>query len=474
MNNDFFQELEANAKQGSVSSIPTELMNSFLNEKELVPEIFDGPISGPMWEKVSKLKSLYRDKFDWSVYDKISQRYGDNQPRGGVVFKTTFKLVNYHTSCSKCHYAFEIDSYGRGCIHNCAYCYAKDQLTTHGFWNRPMPFPVDLAEVRKIMHTVFETDKPSKWRDVLSRRVPVRIGSMSDSFMWMDLKYKVTQELIRILNFYKYPHIIFTRSDLAAHDEYINLYDKDLVSIQFSICGNNENLTRVIEPGAPSVERRLAALKKLREAGFWTTVRMNPFFPIYPDGYFTDEASILARFGSRENVPRFNLFNWEMFDQLQEAKVPSVLAGVVRLSSKNINSMSQVTGIDFKSFFKPEMLQQRTDKHYSDKEIAYYYFRLAKEARARGIRFSTCYIGNGEKDYYQYQSLWSNKKDCCDAVTRVKAFQTTSQSVSWEERFKHAPCKETAEKSRVQESEMSGKFERLNSKDSVRDLELHP
>jgi hypothetical protein len=148
-----------------------------------------GPIEIQMRETLSKLVGTkYPDTFDWSMYDKIASRFGEQQPRGGVVFKTTLKLVNYHTSCSKCHYAFEVDSYGRGCVHNCIYCYAKDQLTTHGFWNRPMPFPVDLSEIRKIFYTVFETEKPSKWRSILEKRVPLRIGSMSDSFMWMEAK----------------------------------------------------------------------------------------------------------------------------------------------------------------------------------------------------------------------------------------------------------------------------------------------
>jgi len=110
---------------------------------------FDGPISGGMWKKLSRLKSAYPDSFDWSMYDKLHARYGEKQPRGGVVFRTTLKLLNYHSACSKCHYSLELDTYGRGCIHNCVYCYAKEQLSTHGYWNQPQPMPVDLSEIRQ-------------------------------------------------------------------------------------------------------------------------------------------------------------------------------------------------------------------------------------------------------------------------------------------------------------------------------------
>jgi DNA repair photolyase len=431
----------------------------------LRPMTYDGPISGKMWGKVTALNSSYPDTFDWSVYDQLYNRFGAEQPRGGVVFKTAMKLVNHHSSCSKCHHAFEIDAYGRGCIHNCTFCYAKDTLTQHGFWNKPMPFPIDLAEVRKIFYTVFETNKNSKWREILEKRVPLRFGSMSDSFMWMDRKYKISQELLKILNYYDYPHIIFTRSDLVGHDDYLRLLNKDLVSVQMSISGGNEHLTRLIEPGAPSVARRLKALERLADASIWTTVRINPMFPIYPDGYYTDPKSVAERFGSLEHAPKFELFDWSFIEQLKSAKVPSILAGFVRLSSTALNSMSRETGIDMRAFFKPELLKGHGDKRFSDSEIAYYYKKVQAECIKQGIRFNTCYIGNGEKDYYQYQDLWANKKDCCDAVGNVPSFKTTSQTVPWETRIAHAPDKAMALQSIEQEKKLEIEFAHVLTKD---------
>ena len=267
-----------------IGSTPLETqLNSGLQEPPSM-----GPIEIKMRTKLKRLKDTkYPDNFNWAVYDKIAARFGDTPPRGGVVFNTTFKLVNHHSTCTRCHYAFEIDSYGRGCFHNCLYCYAKEQLYAHKYWNEPMPFPVNLAEVRKVFYTVFETNKETKWRHILEKKVPLRIGSMSDSFMWIDKKFGITKELLNILNFYKYPHVIFTRSDLIAESEYLNLLDPKLCSVQFSISGGNDKLTKLLEPGAPSVQRRLAALSKLSEASIWTTVRINPLFPIYPDGYLS-------------------------------------------------------------------------------------------------------------------------------------------------------------------------------------------
>lgn len=214
-----------------------------------LPGDFDFPetIPTPKYDKIRAkadellLKSNYKSKFDFEVFKSLEERFGLEQPRGGVVFSTTFRLVNAHTSCQQCLYAFEIDTYGRGCTHDCVYCYAKQQLTQHGSWNKPFPMPVDISDIWNTFYTVFETDKKNKWRDILEKRVPLRIGSMSDSFMWMDKKYKVTQELLKILKHYNYPYIIFTRSDMVATSPYIDLLDPDLCSIQMSISSINDD-----------------------------------------------------------------------------------------------------------------------------------------------------------------------------------------------------------------------------------------
>ncbi len=440
------------------TSLPKVISLPLGQKREVLSEArhFEGPISGPMWKKVRSLKSSYDDKFDWSIYDKIAARFGDKPPRGGVVFKTTFKLLNHHSSCSRCHYSFEIDCYGRGCTFNCLYCYAKEQLFAHKYWNQPIPFPVDLSEVRKVFHTVLETDRRSKWRSIIENRIPLRIGSMSDSFMWMDRKYGVTKELLNILRFYKYPHIIFTRSDLIADGEYLDLLDPRYSSVQFSISGGNEKLTKLLEPGAPSVARRLEALKTLSESGIWTTVRINPLFPIYPDGYFSDRFSVKKRFGSVENIPKFELFDWSFVEELAQSKVPSIVVGFVRLSTWNMNNISKATGIDIKSFFRPDLFQGNEDRYFSDSEIAFYYKKIQGLAATHKIRFNTCYIGNGIKDYFQYQDLWSNKQDCCDSKGNVARFKNSSQDISWDERIQHASCKDSARLSQQldQKSEM--------------------
>lgn len=430
-------------ESNNVASLPFTGLPS--DERKLpIPEI-PTPKSDKIFEQVEKLKkvSSYNSQFDFETYRKLELRFGLEQPRGGVIFNTPFKLVNSHHTCQQCLYAFEIDTYGRGCTHDCVYCYAKAELTVHGYWNKPFPMPVDVSDIWKTFYTVFETDKNSKWRSVMEKRIPLRIGSMSDSFMHMDQKYGVTKELLRILDYYKYPYLVFTRSDLVAHDDYMNLLNPDLCSVQMSISSTNDEMNKLIEKGAPSAKRRLKALQKLTQNGFWTTVRLNPFFPIYADGYFTDPNF------DRDNMPEpFHYSSFEMIDEIAEYGVQSVLAGMVRLSAFGLNQIESVIGRDLKCLYRPEEKKNSSEKgktikrksrdyHLSEQETRAYYERIHAKCLQNGIQFTTCYIGNGEKQFWSDQDLWSNKSDCCNAKGRISAFQTDSRQISWDIRKQH-------------------------------------
>jgi len=177
-----------------------------------------------------------------------------------------------------------------------------------------------------------------------------------------------------------------------------------------------------IEPGAPSPERRLPALKKLKEHGFKTVVRINPLIPHFPDGYYSYPAF------DRTGVKEFPFFSWDMVDAIADAKVDTLLAGVVRLYRPNLNFMKKALGYDIREIFAKDAKWERASLHFSEPEVSYYYRELARLSRAKGLRFSTCYIGNDAsgESFERYQDLWANKGDCCDAKGNVEGIVATS------------------------------------------------
>ena len=139
--------------QPQISTVITFPRN--LTAKGTEPDI-QTPVYDDLIADARKLDALskFPCDFDYSIYRALELRFKNKPIHGGVVKKSPMKLVNSHASCQQCLYAFEIDSYGRGCVHNCLYCYAKAQLTVHGMWNNPIPIPIDINEVRRIFYTV--------------------------------------------------------------------------------------------------------------------------------------------------------------------------------------------------------------------------------------------------------------------------------------------------------------------------------
>ena len=208
-----------------------------------------------------------------------------------------------------------------------------------------------------------------------------------------------------------------------------------------SIASIDDAMNRLIEPGAPSAKRRLLALQKLVHNGFWTTARLNPFFPIYPDGYFTDPNF------NRNNMPEpFHYSSFDMVDAVADSGVPAILAGMVRLSSFSLNQIEKASGRNLREFYRDDTKKtaiftekKSRDFHYSDAEIRAYYERIHAKCKQRGVQFTTCYIGNGESHFWQDQDLWSNKKDCCNAINRVEKFAKTktARDITWDVRMRH-------------------------------------
>lgn len=106
---------------------------------------------------------------------------------------------------------------------------------------------------------------PSKVTDikgVLGKDVPTGHG---EPFMWMDSKYKISLNLLK--KNYAKPLQINTRSDLIAHDDYIENLNPSKHIVNIHLASLNEDFNKATEPGAPSVRRRLQAAAKLASQG---------------------------------------------------------------------------------------------------------------------------------------------------------------------------------------------------------------
>lgn len=368
-------------------------------------------------------KSGYTSTFDLSVYNFFfEKKLIKDLPPSGIP-----KLLNALSDCSECYYGLQIDSYAEGCFHDCEYCWAKSDLSKKYKWNNPMPLPINIVEFWEIFYIIFETKEAHPLRSIIEKRTPLRVGSLSDPFMTMDKKYGVTLEIIKILSHYKYPAVFLTRSNHVVEDRYMEYLNPELFSIQMSLPSLNESFTKVLEPGAPSAQLRLEALRKLTDAGIWCTVRLNPLFPIYPDGTLSRNLS---------NSIKTGFFEFEYIDELAKYGCKSLLTGFVHLDEKIVKLIEEKTDVDLMDYMSSEMKENSEGFSYSGDEIRKYYEIIKSRCSENGIEFSTCYLGLGESYFWKDQDLWDNKEDCCNIKNRVTTFNNETRMIPMSERLK--------------------------------------
>lgn len=383
-------------------------------------------------EKISFLKSRSGFKFDFDItpFNHFASMKNQSE-KGKELFPHGIPhLIGATSDCLQCYYGFQLDTYMNGCTHECVYCWAKAELSKVDQWNNPVPVPIDISSLWELFYKAFETDEDFPLREVFLKRIPLRIGSMSDPFLSMEKKYKNTLETLKILKAYNYPFLFLTRSPMVAEDEYLKYMDPEKATVQFSIPTLNENMVKLIEPGTESPRARLLALKKLNEAGIFTTVRLNPLFPNYKDEHLS------LNKGSFLDQSDFDFFNPSMIEEIKSYGCKSLLAGFVHMDGKTTKATSQKIGFDLRSLMKEEIKQTTEGFKYSAPEIRAYYQAISEKCKSVGMAFSTCYLGLGESYFWKDQDLWADKKDCCNLKKNVPAFKSDTRELSFNKKMK--------------------------------------
>ena len=167
----------------------------------------------------------------------------------------------------------------RGCYHSCIYCYAR---YTHSYLelNPISDFETTImVKVNAPQILRKEFSKP-KWKKEI-----VNLGSVCDPYQPAEEKYRLSREILKVFLQYKNPITIATKSDLITRDIDLlkELNDETFVNIVVSISSFEEETTKAIEPRAPSTQRRLKAIRKLRDVGLKVGVLAMPIVPFLND-----------------------------------------------------------------------------------------------------------------------------------------------------------------------------------------------
>lgn len=159
-----------------------------------------------------------------------------------------------------------------GCAHGCRYCYATFMKRYTGHteeWGSFVDVKINAPEILQ---------KQLK----RARMGRVMISSVTDAYQPIESKYKLTRQCLKALLQYQFSVDILTKSPLVLRDTDLIKEFKD-IDVGITITTNDERISRVFEPNAPSIMARMRTLKTLHDSGIKTYAFIGPVLPMNPE-----------------------------------------------------------------------------------------------------------------------------------------------------------------------------------------------
>jgi DNA repair photolyase len=220
---------------------------------------------------MARARSNPRNRFD---LDHVEYDDGAAPPAEVQVHLDATRGVLSHNDSPDLGFDWSVNPY-RGCIHGCAYCYARPSHEYLG-WGAGTDFERQLVvktEAPRLLRAAF--DRPG-WKGEL-----VVFSGVTDCYQPLEAKYGLTRACLQVCAAYRNPVGVVTKSPLVARDIDVlrDLHEHARVTVNVSIPVFRADRARAVEPYVPSPRRRLKAIEALAGAGLPVCLNVAPFIP---------------------------------------------------------------------------------------------------------------------------------------------------------------------------------------------------
>ena len=163
----------------------------------------------------------------------------------------------------------------RGCVHACAYCYARPTHEYFGF-GAGTDFERKIFVKPQAPALLEEAFRRPSWSGEL-----IVFSGVTDCYQPLEAGWQLTRGCLAVCLAFRNPVAIITKSLLIRRDAALlaALAREAQVSVSLSIPFLDETVTRCLEPGAPTVHRRFETMKMLADAGVPVGIGMAPLIP---------------------------------------------------------------------------------------------------------------------------------------------------------------------------------------------------
>lgn len=181
-----------------------------------------------------------------------------------------------------------------GCGHGCRYCYAVF-MRKYSHHHRQAPWGA-FVEVKINLPEILRAELRRKKR-------PGRalLASVCDPYQPVEGKYRLSRQCLEILGEFGWGVDILTRSPLVCRDLDLLTARPD-ISVGLSIPTDDDRVRKILEPQAPPIGARVAALQRLHAAGRTPWVFIAPMLPMNPQRLY----ELLAPFVNRVMLDPLN------------------------------------------------------------------------------------------------------------------------------------------------------------------------
>lgn len=160
----------------------------------------------------------------------------------------------------------------RGCQHACKYCYAEFIIKKTGKKDRWGSY----IDIKNNFIEVLEREA------IKLKKGLVMLSSVTDPYQPVEAKTAMTRKCLKILTENKFPIFILTKSPLVLRDVDI-LKNCEDCEVGITVTTDNEDIRKLFEPFAPSIESRISALYRLKREGIKTSAFIGPALPMIPE-----------------------------------------------------------------------------------------------------------------------------------------------------------------------------------------------
>ena len=171
-------------------------------------------------------------------------------------------------------FRYSVNPY-RGCVHGCAYCYARNSHEYLGL-SAGLDFETKIFVKERAPQLFREFLARPNWTPEL-----VAFSGVTDCYQPAERTYRLTRQCLEVALECRLPVGIVTKNALVVRDLDLltEMSAQRLIHVHLSINSLDVELTRVMEPRASTTAARLRAVRMLAEAGVPVSVIVAPIIP---------------------------------------------------------------------------------------------------------------------------------------------------------------------------------------------------